>query len=164
MSIIKVAEHATAKYYKVIAGYDEQIIKVNNFNDYTEDQILEAYPDAKLPSYIPESHIDHLFNNPLRIFGLSIYSFGVELNPTCMSIWEYEAIVKCTPVVDPVLKMAFISQDIENGTFCINCEAYDEESPVNAKTVNKVYKWIDEHKKELENLLGLEYTIGDILY
>lgn len=163
-NIIKIGEHITKKYYEITVGEDVQIIGINRFNDYTEDQILEAYPDAKIPSYIPAEHIDDLFNNPLRIFDLVIYNSWVELNPLNMSIWEYETLIKGKNNVNPALKMAFISQDNENNTFCIDCEAYDQESPVNSKTVAIVQKWLSTGISELEKLLNKEYRTGDILY
>ena len=164
MSIIKVAEHTTANYYKVAAGKDEQFIKVSKFDNYTEDKILEAYTCAEVPSYIPDSHIDGLFTNPLRLFTLSIYKSGAELNPVNMSIWEYEALIKHNSNTDPAFKMAYISQDEESGTYCVNCEACDYESRVNSESVKKVYNWLHDNKKELERLLSLEYVAGDILY
>lgn len=162
--IEKIGEHSTKTYYRITVGNDTQIVVIDKFNNYTEEEILKAYPDAKVPSYIPEEHIDDLFNNPLRIFDLVIYKTWVELNPKCMSVWEYETLIKGKKDVNPALKMAFISQDRDNNTFCINCESYDYESMVNSRTVTIFEKWMDCHIEELKELLNMEYVGGDILY
>ena len=161
--VFKITEHATAKYYKVVAGNDVQFIKVSNYDNYTKQEIEDRWAEAKVPSYVTD--IDDCFNNPLRLFQLVIFDSWVELHPLNMSVWEYESIVKGSTNVNPALKMAFISQDKESGTFSINCESYDYESHVNSENMKEVYKWRNNGGiEELEKFLNLKHVTGDVLY
>lgn len=166
-TIKKVAEQLSGKYYEVVVPKGRKdFVKVARWYTLTEEEILNNYLVAKLPSYLEDVKED-IYTNPLRLFRLCVYSFGAELECSCMSAWEYDALIKREKEVKDIpvgLKMAYICTDRDNRNWVINCEAYDDESMVTSKNMSYVNRWVAERKEEISRLLNLSYEIGDVLY
>lgn len=164
-TIKKVAAHLSGVYYEIVTPEGRKdFVKLGIWDSKVpEQQILDDYLKAKLPSYLAELK-EEIYGNPIRLFELARYSFGPEIISCNMSAWEYETLIKGNKKAVPALKMAYITQARDEGSWCVNCEAYDEESMVTEKNVAKVNNWLQERKSELTSLLKLSFTYGDILY
>ena len=125
----------------------------------TLDEIETAFLTSDIPSYLKEKYsLEQLLNEPLAIFELSMYGFGSELQPKCMSLWEYKTFIKKDQDIPKGLKMAFINQPSDEDCFYIACESYDNDSMVTRKNMDIVNKHTHVLYNELEAILGKSFS------
>ena len=127
------------------------------------DEIETALLLSDIPSYLQGKYtLEELLNEPLAIFELEIISNRYEqrstLKPTNMSLWEYETFIKNNFEIPKALKMAFITQEREEGNFYIACESYDSDSMVTKSNMKIANSFVARLYKELEKVTNKRYS------
>lgn len=125
-------------------------------NDLTIEKAVDAYRNSSLPSYVPLS-FSELHKRTLPICQLSIFSFGSEIKPMNMSLWEYETFIKGNNKANKKLKSAFINFDADTDNLYVAVENFDAESIVTVKSLQDIENYISEHKKEICELFNTDY-------
>lgn len=118
---------------------------------------------SDIPSYLQGKYtLEELLNEPLAIFELEIINNRYEqrstLKPMNMSLWEYETFIKNNFETPKALKMAFITQEREEGNFYIACESYDFDSMVTKSNMKIVNSFVTRLYNELEKVTNKRYS------
>lgn len=121
------------------------------------EQLTEEFENAELESYLKDRYdLFEMADKPLgNLFDLENF-FKPVLKPLNYNLFEYDFFVRGNKEPLQGLKHACICEDRDGNYFYIAVEPYD--SAITKKDRQDIYTYVDKHSKEIEKLLGMNFS------